>query len=203
LANQTECGGGSPFRQTEGSQRDGYPASTAGRRSRPHQPRSNAPSSLRPVRYEPRGCIRTHACWPDIVAVPATRCLEPPDYVSWRSSDNRAGITRSTVGAVAPPRPIPVVTMDEVGMSVHRTRLVGNPAGRGRPALRPMCRVGRGPRPRRGLLLSAWHFNAGCPSAQDRDAGPGWSTRADALPCVTTRAARPAPPSFEKLETRN
>jgi hypothetical protein len=104
----------------------------------PTNPEAMHQPSLRCVRPEPRGCIRTHACWPDIVAVPATRCLEPPDYVSWRSSENRPAIGRSWIGAVARPRPGSMVIMTDGEMWVDRTRCSGR---RGRPTEGP--RYGR------------------------------------------------------------
>src|SRR4051794_25424578 len=98
--------GGSPFRQTEGSQRDGYPASTAGRQARAQRHRAvDAPVTNR---HAIIATNRAGAYGPCVSArsrgLSATRGMEPAHYVSERAVTGIAG-----VGAVACPRPGPEV----------------------------------------------------------------------------------------------
>src|SRR4051812_31025323 len=63
--------------------------------------------------------------------------MEPPDYITWRSSENRTGIGRSWIRAAACPRPnLPVTMVDGEMLSVERTGLVDNNAAHRGDALR-------------------------------------------------------------------
>src|SRR4051812_38383360 len=81
-----------------------------------------------PVHHEPRGCVQTGHVGAQLVPA-ATRGMEPAHYIWARSH---------WVGAVACPRPNPIVTVVDDGMSLIGPGTEGRWAAHGGTALRPV-----------------------------------------------------------------
>jgi hypothetical protein len=101
-------------------------------------------------------------------------------------------------------RPHPMVTIDDDGMWVHSV-MVGREPGRtgtsGATSDVP-CRPGTETSKRSAVVSLAFQCRAPMPT-EDQDTGSGWSTRADALPCVPTRAVHHNRSRNSELGTRN